>query len=148
MPAFASMMASAEGLSADRREHIHQIFRKNHVLALRQFRVRPPAMFGHDLPLERRPALAGDCVAAGSDNEETLVGHHMLAVRQLQGEHSLADLRADVVDAKARLFPEFADGRLLKRFAVLEPAAGRGPITRACKRTIAVDETKKQKTVR
>jgi hypothetical protein len=66
----------------------------------------------------------------------------------LQDEHSLTDLRADIVDAQARFFPEFADGCLLERFAGLKSTAGRGPIALARQRTIVMDETKKQKTVR
>ena len=75
-------------------------------------------------------------MSAGPDNKEPLVGHDMLAVGNLHDEYPLRDLGADIVDAKAGLFQEFADCACFERLAILDLAAGRRPEAMARERAL------------
>ena len=101
-------------------------------------------MLGHDLYFVGRPSGPGKGLVPGCHEEETLVRHDTLAVRQLKHELSLSHLRAHLVPPDAGLFLKLSDCGLLECLTILDGAARRGPVVLPGERSRLVNEPKEK----
>ena len=76
-------------------KHLNEILGPNGFGRLREFIPGPPSMSHHDSRLFNGPLISGQCCFFGFDSKEPFVCHDMLAIRELEHELPLPDLRPD-----------------------------------------------------
>jgi hypothetical protein len=84
------------------REHLIEILGPNGLGRLQEFIPGPPSMSHHDFHLLSGPLISGQCCFFGFDPKEPF---DMLAIRELEHELPLPDLRPDRFYLNAGLFP-------------------------------------------